>query len=126
MICDRCNKEPKNGGVYLGNNPRGYRFLCYECRKIVCDEEELKTVKQLETMEQVRKLSPRLLVRNFVKYLCEYQKNPTKEYYDILWRIRCWAAHEDRTVSCAINEICKLLHFDFYIEECKLKGEQYD
>ncbi len=120
--CDRCHKED-TGGVYIGKNSKGYKFLCWNCHDIVIDEEELKSPEELDTMDKIRELNPKLMVRNFVKYLCEYQKNPTKETYDILWRIMCWAGHEDHTASCAIHEICKLQKFDFYTEQCKLKGE---
>ena len=113
MRCNKCNKEVC--GVISGEF--GYKQVCLSCYKELVKQRDLKSIEELESDEVIHSLNPEQIVKNFIKYFNEYQKNPSHKLYDILWRIRCWACHEDHTASCAIFEICEWQKFDFNIEE---------
>lgn len=113
MTCDKCNKD--TCGVI--SNEFGYGQLCMDCYHELVNQRDIKSVEELEDKEAVYSLNAEQIVKNFIKYFAEYQKNPSKKLYDILWRIRCWACHEDHTASTAIHEIMRWQGFDFYKEE---------
>ena len=117
----RCNKCGKEHWLCHGYS-FGYDILCSDCYNELVEKRDIKTVEQLNT-DEVHELNPEQIVKNFVKYFAEYQKNPNLKTLDALWRIRCWACHEDHTASTTIHEIMKWQKFDFATEFEKLGKE---
>lgn len=108
-ICPRCKK-------YTTSTING---VCDDCYDAIIDEEELKSPEELDSIDKISTLSPKLMVRNFVKYICIYQDNPSAEIFGILGNIRNWACHSDHTAACAISEIAKMRKFDWGVERAK-------
>ena len=117
MRCDKCNKDVC--GVI--SHEFGYTQLCMDCYHELVNKRDMRSLDELDDYEGVIKtLNAEQIVKNFVEVFSQYQKNPSKRLYDILWRIRCWACHEDHTASTAIHEIMRWQKFDFNIEEERL------
>lgn len=111
--CTRCNKE-----VMVTING-----ICKDCYDILQDEEDFVDPHELATdFNKVKGLSPRQMVRNFVKIFVEYQKNPSADLCFAMCRIFSWACHEDHTVSTTISEIWKWQGFNRLKEMERWKG----
>lgn len=123
MICDKCNKEVC--GVI--SHEFGYNQICMDCYHKLVDQRDMKSLDELDDYEGVIKtLNAEQIVKNFIEVFSQYQKNPSKRLYDILWRIRCWACHEDHTASTTIHEIMRWQKFDFLTEEERLENGYYE
>ena len=122
MTCNKCNKDVC--GVI--SHEFGYDSLCMNCYKELVNKRDMRSLDELDDYEGVIKsLNAEQIVKNFVEVFSQYQKNPSKRLYDILWRIRCWACHEDHTASTAIHEIMRWQKFDFLTEEERLDNGYY-
>lgn len=117
--CERCGKY--DYAMYL--HSFGYNKICMNCNKELTDLQDMRTVEQLFSDDEVHKLDGRQTVKNFVKHFINYQKEPNGKTLDVLWRLFCWACHEDHTASCAINEIMKWQNFKFVDEWGKYKDD---
>ena len=117
--CERCNKVAQGFMLYQF----GYKELCFDCYRELKDKRDLKTEDELQDDKVIHSLNPEQIVRNFVLYFSKYQKSPSEKLLDILWRIRCWAAHEDHTASCAIHEIMRWQGFSFDKERDRFHGD---
>lgn len=123
MTCDRCKKEVS--GVI--SHEFGYRQICLHCYQELVNNRDMRSLDELDDYEGVIKtLNAEQIVKNFIEVFSQYQKNPSKRLYDILWRIRCWACHEDHTASTAIHEIMRWQKFDFLTEEERLENGYYE
>lgn len=122
MTCDKCKK--KVFGVI--SHEFGYKQLCLSCYQELVNKRDMRSLDELDDYEGVIKtLNAEQIVKNFIEVFSQYQKNPSKRLYDILWRIRCWACHEDHTASTAIHEIMRWQKFDFLTEEERLENGYY-
>lgn len=118
--CDRCDKD---SWASIGGHEFGYKSICLDCNKELVKQRDMKTAEQLKDDAVLHSLNAEQIVKNFIHYFAEYKKNPSQKLLDILWRIMCWAAHEDHTASCAIHEIMKWQNFNFITEEERWENE---
>lgn len=110
--CDKCGIESST--TYVG--AFGYKHLCKKCHNECIEARDIKPVTELQNIDNVSTLNPEQLVKNFIKYFCEYKRNPSHELYNALRQIFFWSCHENKTVCTTIDEICKWQNFDWFVE----------
>lgn len=90
--------------------------ICFDCAQKAHTEELVTLAATVDSPVGFKSWSGCDLSELFWVHLARYQKQPTQESAEIIYRISRWAAHDNHTLSNSIFHALKWCGIDLYTE----------